>query len=69
MNAEDLYRREDLMTPEELEEWHFEPSSAEVETLSPLLRQWILLEITQKSHNHLGLGVTHRRSWRAKLDQ
>lgn len=42
MNAEDLYRREDLMTPEELEEWHFEPSSAEVETLSPLLRQWIL---------------------------
>jgi hypothetical protein len=29
----------------------------------------LVLEITQKCHNHLGLGVTHRRSWRAKLDQ
>lgn len=42
MNAEDLYMREDLMTPEELEEFHFDPSSAEIQTLSPLLRQWIL---------------------------
>lgn len=30
------------MTPEELEEFRFEPSSAEIQTLSPLLRQWIM---------------------------
>ena len=42
MNSEDLYGdREDLMTPEELEEYHHEPSSETIPTYSPQMRTWI----------------------------
>uniref|UniRef100_A0A7S1VME9 MYND-type domain-containing protein n=1 Tax=Grammatophora oceanica TaxID=210454 RepID=A0A7S1VME9_9STRA len=43
MDAEDIYaEREDLMTPEELEEWHHSPNDETVPTLSPLLREWLI---------------------------
>lgn len=43
MNAEDLYwDREDLMTPEELEEWKHDPSDEIIQTLTPNLRSWLL---------------------------
>ncbi|KAL9182089.1 hypothetical protein ACHAXT_012432 [Thalassiosira profunda] len=43
MNAEDLYTREDLMTPEELEDFHLDPSDCAIPTLTPLLKNWILM--------------------------
>jgi len=43
MNAEDLYcMREDLMTPEELEEHHHDPSFDEIPTYTDALQRWIL---------------------------
>ena len=60
MNAEDLYMQEDLMTPEELEEFHFDPSSAETQTLSPLLRQWILFgNAGDEDEDDDGFGMPH----------
>lgn len=44
MNAEDLYiLREDLLTPEELEDVRHDPSTEEIPTFTPTLRQWILM--------------------------
>jgi hypothetical protein len=42
MNAEDIYgEREDLMTPEEIEEYHHDPSTEKVPTLTPTMRRYL----------------------------
>lgn len=42
MNAEDLYTREDLMTPEELEDFHHDPSDDQIPTMTPAMREFVL---------------------------
>lgn len=41
MNAEDLYDEED-MTPEELEEYHHDPSFETIPTYTPNVKKWVL---------------------------
>jgi hypothetical protein len=49
MNAEDLYYdREDLMTPEELEDFHHEPSTETIPTYSPTMRAWLIIYVLLK---------------------
>lgn len=44
MNAKELYYdREDLMTPQEIEDFHHEPSTDEIPTFTLTLRQLILM--------------------------
>mmetsp|Transcript_8033 Transcript_8033/g.10078 ORF Transcript_8033/g.10078 Transcript_8033/m.10078 type:complete len:229 (+) Transcript_8033:31-717(+) len=44
MNAEDLYTdREDLMTAEELEDFYHDHSSENIPTLTPSIREWLLI--------------------------
>ena len=41
---QDMYMaREDLMTPEELEDYHHDPSIDDIPTMRPTLRQWLLI--------------------------
>ena len=58
MNAEDLYiGREDLMTSEELEDIHHDPSTETIPTYTPILRQWILFGNTGNEDDDSGFGM------------